>query len=155
MTDPSSVEPLRPARREQLVHWFESEIPFNRHLGVRVVSIERGHCLLRLPWSNDFLGDAGRGAVHGGVTSMLVDTTAGAACYSMLTSQEDACSTVDLRIDYLRPGRAGDLWCQAQVLRMGNRVAAARALVFSDDPRDADDPQPLATAQGVYNVVRR
>ena len=62
-------------------------------------------------------------------------------------------STVDLRVDYLQPGAPVDLVCRADVVRMGNRVGVMRAEVFSGDP--GEDARPIATAQGVYNIVRR
>jgi acyl-coenzyme A thioesterase PaaI-like protein len=65
-------------------------------------------------------------------------------------------STVDLRVDYLRPGSPEDLVCEAEVVRMGNRVAVMRAHVYSGGlPEAGADVRPIATAQGVYNIVRR
>jgi acyl-coenzyme A thioesterase PaaI-like protein len=67
-------------------------------------------------------------------------------------------STVDLRVDYLQPGLAADLVCEAEVVRMGNRVGVMRAQVYSKalpDPDPGSDERPIATAQGVYNIVRR
>jgi len=147
---------LGDARREFLRHWFEQGIPFNRMLGLVVERIERGHAVLRMPWRDELVGDVARGAVHGGVTSMLVDTTGGAACFAMLDEDEDRVSTVDLRVDYLRPGAPADLWCRAEIVRMGNRVGVARMEVFSGGLPDPGSPaRPIATGQGVYNVVRR
>ncbi|HLT36460.1 MAG TPA: hotdog domain-containing protein, partial [Enhygromyxa sp.] len=66
----------------------------------------------------------------------------------------------DLRVDYLRPGPSMDLLCHAKTIRMGNKVAVARMEVFAGalpDPstRQFDTTEAIATAQAVYNVVRR
>jgi uncharacterized protein (TIGR00369 family) len=148
--------PLSDARRELLRNVFEDGIPYNRFLGLRVELLERGRCVLRVPWRDELLGDTLRAAVHGGVTSMLVDTAGGAACFTMLDRDEDRISTVDLRVDYLRPGTAGDLWCTAEIVRMGNRVGVARMEVFGGAlPEKGTPRRPIATGQGVYNVVRK
>lgn len=154
--DAATSEALAPEHRDTLVTWFERGIPFNRLLGLRVESIVRGRCVIRCPWRDDLVGDPSRPAVHGGVTSMLVDTAGGAACFSMLTHPDDRVSTVDLRVDYLRPGGPFDLWCTAEIVRMGNRVAVTRMHVYSAGLPDAGEPAPpIATGQAVYNVLRR
>ncbi len=142
----------------RLVAFMEEQIPFNRLLGLRVQALTPGDCLVRLPWRDELIGDATRPAVHGGVISALADTAGGLACFSCLTSREDRVSTVDLRVDYLRPGPSQDLLCHARTIRMGNRVAVARMEVFAGSlpPPDIDPASlAIATAQAVYNVVRR
>ncbi len=149
-------EPLEEERRRWLVELFEQRIPFNGVLGLKVESIARGYTVLRIPWRDDLVGDPGRQAVHGGVTSMLVDTTGGAACFTALERPEDRVSTVDLRVDYLRPGLGGDLVCEAEVVRVGNRVAVARSEVFIGAlPEDGEPRAPVATGHSVYNIMRK
>lgn len=155
MTTPPDTLPLSPARRDQLVEWFERGIPFNRYLGLRLDFLERGHAVLRIPWRDELIGDVERPAVHGGVTSMLVDTAGGAACFAMLDNASDRVSTVDLRVDYLRPGGGEDLVCTATIVRMGNRVAVARMEVHSGDVSSDSTAAPFATGHGVYNILRR
>jgi uncharacterized protein (TIGR00369 family) len=138
---------------DALVSWFEEGIPFNKLLGLRVHMLQRGECILRIPWQDHLIGDVGRPALHGGVTSMIADTAGGCACFTMLDRPTDRVSTVDLRVDYLRPGRAADVVCHAKVVRVGNRVGVARMEVFSGLPEPGDEP--IATGQGVYNILRR
>lgn len=143
---------LTPERRARLVDWFERGIAFNRFVGLKVDTIVRGQCTLRIPWRDVFVGDEQRAALHGGVTSMLADTAGGCACFSMLDRDTDRVATVDLRVDYLRPGSAADVICHAKIVRMGNRVAVARMEVFSGAAAEGRDP--IATGQAVYNIVR-
>lgn len=153
MTEPVAMSPQR---IELLRKWFEQGIPFNRFLGLRLEHVERGRCVLRIPWRDELVGDASRPAVHGGVISTLLDTAGGAACFAMLDRQEDRLSTVDLRVDYLRPGPAVDLWCTGEVVRVGNRVGVARMAVYGGGvPGKGEADQPVATGTGVYNIVRR
>jgi len=154
-----SAEPSIDPKFAQLVRFMEEQIPFNKLLGVRIELLRAGECVLRIPWIDALIGDPSRPAVHGGVISMLADTAGGAACFSMLGNSRDRLSTVDMRVDYLRPGPSLDLLCHARTIRMGNRVAVARMEVFAGtlpDPatRQIDTLEAIATAQAVYNVVR-
>lgn len=152
----ASADPLSTARQDLLRRWFQNGIPFNRYLGMRLHSIDRGRCVLHLPWRDEFVGDPSRPAVHGGVISTMIDTAGGCACFATLDSTEDRVSTVDLRVDYLRPGLAEDLWCVGEVVRVGNRVGVARMSLHSGGiPQADEEARPVATGQGVYNVVRR
>jgi uncharacterized protein (TIGR00369 family) len=58
-------------------------------------------------------------------------------------------STIDIRIDYLRPGRQETLVAEAGVVRLGKRVGVTDMRLFH--PSAPNDP--IATGKGVYNVV--
>jgi acyl-coenzyme A thioesterase PaaI-like protein len=60
-------------------------------------------------------------------------------------------STIDLRIDYLRPGGPKTLTCESTVSRMGNRVASVDSKIFHPDA----PTRLIATGKAVYNVKRR
>jgi uncharacterized protein (TIGR00369 family) len=135
-------------QNEELIRYMEQQVPFNRVLGIEITSIEEGSVIMRVPMKPEFIGDPVRPAVHGGVISALADTVAGLAVFTCIEWGR-AASTVDLRVDYLRPGRVDqDLFAKATVMRVGNRVAATHTIVYQDDP-DA----PIATSNAVYNVV--
>ena len=142
---PFCVDPaLHTTRR-----FMEETIPYNRFLGVRCLHLVPGECVLEVPWRDELIGDPGRPAVHGGVISMMLDTAGGAAVFSRFDSPADRCSTVDLRVDYLRPGPKDALRCYAQVVRLGNRVAVTRMNLYG-----ASTPEKIvATGQAVYNIV--
>lgn len=137
-----------------MVRLMEDLIPFDRYLGMRVVHAMPGEVVLRIPWADHLIGDPSRPAVHGGVLSTLLDTVGGAAVFSRFDGHDDRCSTVDLRVDYLRPGPAEDLYGHARVIRLGNRVGVSRMEVYAGGV-PADPAEAIATGTGVYNIVRR
>ena len=144
-------------RRMKLLERFIAEgIPFNAHLGVRAEVLEPGYAVLRIPFREELIGDPFRPAIHGGVISTLCDTAGGGACFALLKDASDRVSTIDLRVDYLRPGPPQDLVCEARVVRMGNRVAQTTMSVFPSrlPERNGDKTDPIATAHGVYSVRR-
>lgn len=132
-----------------LRQFFDEAIPFNHYVGLKLDAVERGRVVARLPFRPELVGDPTRPALHGGVISMVADTVGGSAVWS-LTRPGDKVATIDLRVDYLRPGRLVELIASAEVLRVGNRVGVSSIRVFH-----ADDPdRPIAVAMGVYTIRR-
>lgn len=127
---------------------IDDEIPFNRVLGLRVRDVAHGMAVLEIPFRAELIGDRERPALHGGVVSALADTCGGAAVWTAV-GPHDRVSTIDLRVDYLRPGRAETLVASGHVLRVGNRVGVVNIVVTHDG-----DPQPIAEAKGVYAIKR-
>ena len=64
-------------------------------------------------------------------------------------SHRSRVSTIDLRIDYLRPARLETLVAEATLVRLGNRVGVADIRMWSGSV----DGEPIATGKGVYNVT--
>jgi uncharacterized protein (TIGR00369 family) len=130
---------------------MENFIPFNKFLGVRAPVVTRAGVRLEVPFREELIGDPVRPALHGGVISMLADTAGGAAVWCSLDDERARVSTIDLRVDYLRPGKLELLVAEAVVVRMGNRVGVADIRLFN-----ASTPElVIATGKGVYNVSIR
>src|SRR6185295_15797791 len=81
-------------------------IPFNKFLGIRMEEHRSGYTRFSLAIREEFIGDPLRRAIHGGVISTLIDVAGGAAVWSSLDDPLwGRVSTIDLRVDYLRPGK--------------------------------------------------
>ncbi len=132
-----------------LTRVIEELIPFNCFLGVRVLELGDGCARLELPFRPEYVGNPLRQALHGGVISMLLDTTGGAAVWTRI-HRDDLLSTVDLRVDYLRPASPEPLIARGRVVRLGNRVAVVELRAF----HGADDGRPVAAGTSVYSVRR-
>ena len=141
-------EPLTPEAIEIIRQFMEEHIPFNRFLGMKLLEVRRSFARIELPFKDELVGDPFKPALHGGVMSALADTVGGCAVFTVIEAGA-RCSTIDLRVDYLRPGRLETIRAQAEILRVGNRVAVAKIEVYHDDPS-----QPIAFAMGVYAVKR-
>lgn len=127
---------------------IEDFIPFNKLLGIRAERVERGDVRLELPWRDEFIGDPLKRAVHGGVISTLADVAGGMAVWSSLDDPMQRVSTVDLRVDYLRPGRPHTIFAEAHLVRLGGRIAVADVKIY----HPGGDGEPIATGKGVYVV---
>jgi uncharacterized protein (TIGR00369 family) len=137
------------ARWAALRELFLERIPFNRVLGIQIVELAAGRAVFAVPFREALIGDPERPALHGGVLSAVADTCGGCAVWSAV-GDEDRVSTIDLRVDYLRPGRLEELRCAGDVLRVGNRVGVAKISLFHPSRPD----ELVAEAKGVYSVKR-
>ena len=52
-----------------LRQFFDEAIPFNHYLGLKLVTVERGRVVARLPFKPELVGDPARPARPGGGTS--------------------------------------------------------------------------------------
>ena len=114
-----------------------------------MTDLREGYARIEVPIKPQYIGDPYRPALHGGLTSALADTVGGIAAFTMLEPDQRV-STVDMRVDYLRPASIdAPLVGEGTILRMGNRVAVTEMKIHQGEP-----DQPIARASAVYNVHR-
>ncbi len=125
----------------QLRKVFEEVVPFNRVLGLKVESVDPAAPKLHFDMRPELIGNPVRKVLHGGVISATLDVVAGFAIHMALFQQNKDegtefsfpnIGTIDLRIDYLRPGRGEYFIGTGRVVRLGNRVAVAHMDLVND-----------------------
>lgn len=129
-------------------HVTEEIIPFNKWLGMKVEHIDRGHITVSIPWRPEIVGDPMVPAMHGGVIGAVADAAGGIAVWTTFENPASRLSTVDLRVDYLRPGRQEKLIAAATVIRTGARLGWADVRLYHPS-RESD---LVASARGVYAI---
>jgi uncharacterized protein (TIGR00369 family) len=120
--------------------------PYARFLGVTVVRQGDGEVEFRLPFREEFVRTDGSDWLHGGVVAALADITGD---FAVATRYGTGVPTIDLRIDYLRPARRGDLVAVGRAVRTGRTVGVADIEV-----RDSGGGL-VAVARGVYAAPRQ
>lgn len=130
---------------------IEELIPFNKYLGIQLVEIKEGYAKLRVPFKEELVGNPIAKALHGGLIATVMDTAGGAAGMTTLNSIEDRISTIDMRVDYLRPGQAKDLIVEGKITRSGNRIVATAMNAYHAGEKE----NLIAEGRGVYNVKRK
>ncbi len=122
---------------------FEN-LPFNKVLGLKVESIHSDCVKTLFEMRDELMGNYQRGMLHGGVISSVIDATAGlAAAMSIQKKMHDETleaklkkafrmSTIDLHVDYLRPGLGKRFVVTASILRTGNKVVFTRIELHND-----------------------
>lgn len=123
---------------------YEQHMPFDRLLGVQVVALSLDEVRVRLDMREELIGNFVRNILHGGVISALLDLTGGlVATVELLKHLEGASleevgtrlakiGTIDLRVDYLRPGQGQYFLATGTVLRKGSKVAVVRTELCND-----------------------
>ncbi len=132
------------------IELMEKSIPFNLHIGFTVEEVREGYARVRVPFREEFIGDPRRPALHGGLLSAVIDASGGLAVWTQF-EVTDLISTVDMRVDYLRPGPDRDILAESRVVRMGNRVSVVNTVVYAAGSPD----EPVAEGRAVYNTRRR
>jgi uncharacterized protein (TIGR00369 family) len=124
---------------------FEQHISFNKMLGLRLLSADVGASSLGFEMREDLIGNFSRGMLHGGVISAVLDVAGGlASMLSLIERHPDESlkerlartsrvSTIDLRVDYLRPGIGKSFHTRAEILRAGSRVAVVRTELLNEE----------------------
>jgi uncharacterized protein (TIGR00369 family) len=139
----------------ELRRTFEQIIPFNRVLGLRIDSLDFNAPRLRFDMRPELVGNPVRQILHGGVISATLDVVGGLAiALASITRKAEEMparhfpdiGTVDLRIDYLRPGRGHYFLATGRVVRLGGRVAVAHMELVDDTD------EQIATGSGAYIV---
>lgn len=145
------MEPSRPpgngahaaASLDRLALEFTRGVPHCRALGMQTLDIAPGSACMRLPYSEALLAQKGGRQLHTGAVSTLIDSVCGLAAFAALPEPERI-ATLDLRLDHLTPGVAGqDLIARADCHRLGPAVAFVRAECHQ---RNGDGPIAAATA---------
>jgi uncharacterized protein (TIGR00369 family) len=90
--------------------------------------------IIRMPFREDLLADDEEAAryVHGGAIASLIDI---AGTFAVIAAVGHDVITVDLRVDYLRPVRTGDLAGRARPVRIGRSLAVADVEVAGADDK--------------------
>ena len=123
---------------------YEDRIPFNRLLGVQVKSLDLDQAVLGFEMRDDLVGNYVQEILHGGVISAVLDAAGGmlasvGVLNRMIGSPQDEMAqrlarigTIDLRIDYLRPGRGKYFRARSNMMRTGRKVAVTRMELHND-----------------------
>ncbi|WP_075183428.1 thioesterase family protein [Pantoea sp. 1.19] len=140
-----SAIPLSSQAVRQLVgDIFVYHMPFNQALGLELSRLEEGYAELRFRNQTMLVGNAAQQILHGGVIASVLDVAAGLVCVtSSLTRHAEMdeeqlrqrlarMGTIDLRVDYLRPGRGDHFTASSSLIRAGNKVSVARVELHND-----------------------
>ena len=127
---------LQPLMRKVM----EDLIAFNKHLGLKVESFDPAAPKLRFDMRPELVGNPTRQILHGGVISATLDVAGGfvimlniAAAMDEMPTSFPNMSTIDLRVDYLRPGRGKYFVATARIVRKGSRIAVTHMELHNDE----------------------
>jgi uncharacterized protein (TIGR00369 family) len=147
------------ARVDAALHdLFQNRIPFNEVLGLTLLSVRHGDVHGRFDMKPELVGHPAYGRLHGGVTAAVLDAVGGLA--GMVAIAEHHAhetmeqvmlrfaryGTIDMRVDYLRPGVGRHFVATTEVTRLGGRIASTQMRLHNDAGI------LVATAAAAYSV---
>lgn len=130
---------------EHVTQLFSQHMPFNQLLGLQIHQLSQDKVEIRLPWSDKLTGNPMQKILHGGVTASILDTVGGLTAILQAVKEAGDMSmddfqrqlsnvgTIDMRVDYLRPGRGEEFIATAEVIRKGKKVAVCRMELHNQD----------------------
>ena len=142
-----------------LVDLFEHKIRFNALIGLKIDGVQPDDVRASFPMRPELIGHHSYGRLHGGVVSSVLDALGGLALMVGIAQRHPhdntlqvmqrftRMATIDLRIDYLRPGLGESFAASAAVVRLGSRIGRTQMQMF-----DAKGVL-IATAAGAYVVA--
>ena len=122
----------------------EEKIPFNKLIGMKIETLDLDKIGIRFEMSPELVGNFTRGNLHGGVISSVLDVTGGMVAWTGIMNKMEGQSfdeiserfnkigTIDIRVDYLRPGLGEYFIATGSTLRTGNKVSVSRMELLND-----------------------
>jgi len=129
---------------ELLKEITEERIPFNKLIGMKIETLDLNKIGIRFEMRPELVGNFTRGNLHGGVISSVLDVTGGMVAWTGIMKKMEGQSfdeiserfykigTIDLRVDYLRPGLGEYFIATGSPLRTGNKVSVTRMELLND-----------------------
>ncbi len=142
-----------------LIELFEQKITFNQVLGLKVASVRPGDVRGLITMRPELVGHYSYGRLHGGVISATLDAMGGLALMVGIAERHphdtmqqvmqrfSRMGTIDLRVDYLRPGLGRHFVASAEPTRLGGRIGSTQMRLVNDEGT------LIATAAAAYVVA--
>lgn len=115
---------------------------FTQLVGTELSNVEERRATINLKAEERHLNPSG--TVHGGVISTLIDASMAEALNTMIEEGEQP-FTIQITVNYMKPGKPGMLTSTAQVRKGGERITIVEAEVMQED-----EDEVIALATGTY-----
>ncbi|MDC9594319.1 thioesterase family protein [Xenorhabdus sp. IM139775] len=133
-------------------------MPFNRLLGIDLIRFEHNYAELQFFNQDKLMGNPVHKILHGGAIASVLDVAGVLICANSILAQMETItgneiqkrlptiSTIDLRVDYLRPGRGEVFTVSSNFIRSGKKISVARIECHNEKQVH------IASATGTYLV---
>jgi uncharacterized protein (TIGR00369 family) len=115
-------------------------------LGWEALSIEPGRVRVRYTAREAFYNPMG--TVQGGFLAAMLDDAMGPALFTLLEEGQHA-PTLDMKVSFIRPARAGTLIAEGRVMHKGRNIA------FVEGDLRTEDGELVATSTATLRIGRR
>ena len=95
------------------------------------MDLEPGYACLELPFREE-ITHAG-GIVQGGIITTLADSCIAHATQAALNGNDSAFTTIELKVNFIRPAQGKLFIAEANLIHLGRRTAVGEAEIRNDD----------------------
>lgn len=99
-------------------------------LGWKALEIEPGHVRVQYTAREEFYNPMG--CVQGGFLAAMLDDAMGPAAFTLLDSDQFA-PTLEMKVSFLHPARAGTLFAEGRVVHRGRSIAFMEGRLMTED----------------------
>lgn len=138
--------PERMSVLEAIKAYYLESLPFNKVLGIGIENLDydSGDAVVSFPMAPKLIGNSFANILHGGVSASVIDLTGGLSAliscaklhegssFEVIQQKLFGSATIDMRVDYLRPGRGRFFQCKSEIIRAGSRIVVAKIDLFND-----------------------
>jgi len=142
----AQYEDMEPAFTQSFIDWMKNHNHFWSLLGMEILEVKKGWAKIRLPFDQKLVN--GVGVAHGGAVFSPADSAVGVALVGMLEKDEQL-STLEMKINYLRPFKRGEIVAEARIVHKGSQTAIGDVEV-----RDQNN-NLIAKALATYAIVKK
>jgi len=128
---------------------FETQMPFNKLLGLKVIELKDGFTKILIPFKEEFIGDFIQKRWHGGIQASIADSAGGIAALTSISSFEEKVNTIDMRIDYLHGSEPKDIYAEAEIIKDGKRIIKVDVKLYHEKTKI------IALARCAFSVLRK
>ena len=123
-------EDLLPKFKETLLTRMQEESPYWTLLGLEIADIKKGWAKVRLPFARKLVHPLG--IAHGGAIFSAADSAVAMALIG-LVERDETFTTVEMKINYLRPFDKGEIVAEARIIHRGRKTALGDVEVRNGD----------------------
>jgi len=145
---------------KNIKNYYLEMLPFNKVLGIDIKDLDynSGEAVTTYEMKADLIGNSVAGILHGGVTASVIDLTGGLSALISCAKFHEGKSleeisqkliesaTINMRVDYLRPGRGESFEGRSRIIRAGSRIVVAKIDLYNEQE------VRIATGTGTYMI---
>jgi acyl-CoA thioesterase len=116
----ADFEELAPHFKAAILDRMKKRNPFWSLLGMELVGVKKGWAKIKLPFSDKLTNAVG--LMHGGAIFSPADSAVGMALIGLIDRDQNI-STLEMKINYLKPVRGSAIIAEAKIIHKGAQTA--------------------------------
>jgi len=138
-------EELSPSHKSALMEKMNTAARYWTLLGIELIDVKKGWAKVRLPFAEKLTHPLG--IAHGGAVFSPADSAI-AMALSGLVGPDEIYTTIEMKINYLKPFNTGEIIAEASILHKGKNIAIGDVKVTNDRGR------MIATGLATYMIMK-